>query len=210
MQLLSLTPEGKILLTLVHGKHLYSELRLETRLSDRWLTVKLEQLVAEGVVEKSGKWYGLASDMDVSDYELSIYMTGQAECLAKRLLGLSFVKAVFLFGSVARKKARELSDLDLIIVVSKLREELKSKIMVEVRWFELNYHLAVEPLILDEEDFLENVRSDEGGIIFGVAEGFEVLADKTGVLSRVLRDRVAEIKRSHEFLEEERIWLRVK
>jgi len=210
MQLLSLTPEGKILLTLVHGKHSYSELRLETGLSDRWLTIKLEQLIAEGIAEKNGKWYGLTSKTDVSGYELSLYMKSQADCLANRLSGLDFVKAVFLFGSVAQKRAQEFSDLDLIIVVSKFHEAAKLKIMGEVRWFELTYHLTVEPFILTEEDFLDNVHSDEGGIIFGVAEGFEVLVDKTNMLTRVLRDRVAEIKCSHEFLKDERIWLRVK
>ena len=55
MELVSLTPEGRIVLTLRHGKHTYSELKLETGLSDRWLAIKLGELEGEGVVEKSGK-----------------------------------------------------------------------------------------------------------------------------------------------------------
>lgn len=210
MRLLNLTPEGRIVLTLVHGKHTYSELKLETELSDRWLTAKLKQLIAETVVEKSGRWYGLASTVEVSDYELSLFLIDQAKRMAEKLSSLPFVKAIVLFGSAAQRKAREYSDLDLIIVVAKIGVEAKAGIMSEVSWLESRYHLTIEPLVLEEEDFLENVRSSEGGLIFGVAEGFEVLVDKTGVLGRTLRDRVAEIKRSHEYLAEERIWLRVR
>ena len=210
MQLLSLTPEGKIIITLVHGKHSYSELKFETGLSDRWLTAKLEELTTEGVLEKGGRWYGLALEMDVSSFELSSYMIGQAKRMANRLSSLRFVRAVVLFGSATQKRAREYSDLDLIIVVAKPGYKARAEIMGEISWLESNYHLTIEPLILEEEDFLENVRSSEGGIVFGVAEGFEVLVDKTGALGRILRDRVAEIKRSHEYLAEERIWLRVK
>jgi hypothetical protein len=65
-------------------------------------------------------------------------------------------------------------------------------------------------LILAKQDFLDNVRSHEGGIIYGVAEGFEVLVDKTGELGKILRNRVEEIRRSHDYLEEERIWLKVR
>jgi hypothetical protein len=65
-------------------------------------------------------------------------------------------------------------------------------------------------LILVEEDFLDNVYSGEGGIIYGVAEGFEVLVDKTGEFGKILRDRVEEIRLSHDYLVEERIWLKVR
>jgi hypothetical protein len=87
---------------------------------------------------------------------------------------------------------------------------VKREVILEVSRLELNYHIPIEPLILSEEDFLDNVRSREGGIIFGVAEGFEVLVDKTGELGEILRNRVEEIRRSHDYLVEERIWLKVR
>jgi len=59
VDLVSLTAEGRIVLTLKHGKHGYSELKLETGLSDRWLTIKLGELEGEGVLDMNGKWYGL-------------------------------------------------------------------------------------------------------------------------------------------------------
>ena len=210
MELVSLTSEGRIVLTLKHGKHTYSELKLETGLSDRWLTIKLGELEGEGVVEKSGKWYGLKQETSVSAYELSSYMISQAKQMASELANLCFVKAIILFGSVAQKNAREYSDLDMIIVVSEPYDRVRKETMLEISRLESNYHITIEPLILVKEDFLDNVYSREGGIIYGVAEGFEVLVDKTGEFGEVLRNRVEEIRRSHDYLVEERIWLKVR
>ena len=210
MELVSLTPEGRIVLTLKHGKHTYSELKLETGLSDRWLTIKLGELEGEGVVEKNGKWYGLKQETEVSAYELSLYMISQAKQMASEFANLRFVKAVILFGSVAQKNAREYSDLDMIIVVSEPYDRVKKETMLEISRLESNYHITIEPLILAKEDFLDNVYSREGGIIYGVAEGFEVLVDKTGEFGKILRNRVEEIRRSHDYLVEERIWLKVR
>ena len=210
MDLVSLTPEGRIVLTLKHGKHTYSELRLETGLSDRWLVVKLGALEAEGVVEKSGKWYSLNGEAPVSAYELSLYMISQARQMAGELADLRFVEAVFLFGSVAQKNAGEYSDLDVIIVVGEPVDRVKRKTIWEISRLESKYHMTIEPLILAKEDFLDNVYSHEGGIIYGVAEGFEVLVDKTGEFGSILRNRVEEIRSSHDYLEKERIWLKVR
>ena len=210
VKLVSLTPEGKIVLTLKHGMHTYGEMRLETGLSDRWLTVKLGALEGEGIVDKRGKWYGLKQETEVSAYELSLYMGSQARRMAGQLANLRLVKAVILFGSVAQKKAGEYSDLDMIIVVDEPCDLGKEEIISAISSLESNYHFTVEPLILAEADFLDNVYANEGGIIYGVAEGFEVLVDKTGEFGKILRDRVEEIRRTHDYMVEERIWLKVK
>jgi predicted nucleotidyltransferase len=210
VELVSLTSEGRIVLTLKHGKHTYSELKFETELSDRWLAVKLGELEDEGIVEKIGKWYGLKKEPSVSAYELSLYMISQARRMAGELANLRFVKAVILFGSAAQKNAGEYSDLDMIIVVGEPYDRVKKEIMSEISRLESNYHITIEPLILGKEDFLDNVYSREGGIVYGVAEGFEVLVDKNGEFGKVLRNRVEEIRRSHDYLEEEGIWLKVR
>jgi len=210
LKLVSLTSEGRIVLTLKHGKHTYSELRLETGLSDRWLTIKLEQLEGGGVVEKSGRWYGLSGEPKVSAYELSLYMRSQARRMAVELARLHFVRAVILYGGVAQDKAHVYSDLDMIIVVSESVDEMKKEVISEISKLESKYHITIEPLILDKEDFLDNVYSHEGGIIYGLAEGCDVLVDKTGECSRILHSKVEEIKRSHDYLEEERIWLKAR
>lgn len=210
VELVSLTPEGKIVLTLMHGKHTYSELKLETGLSDRWLTVKLEELGGRGVVEKSGKWYGLREKLTVSAYELSLHMRSVAKRVSNELAELPFVGAVVLFGGVAQNNAHEYSDLDMIIVVSESVDKVKKEVISEISRLESKYHVTVEPLFLSVEDFLDNVYSHEGGIVYGVAEGFEVLVDKTGELAEILCERVNEIRRSHDYLEDARIWVKVK
>ena len=210
MELASLTPEGRIILTLKHGKHTYSELRFETELSDRWLTIKLKELEGGRVVEKSGRWYGLIGELVVSDYELSLYMRSQAKRMAAEIAELHFVRAVILFGSVAQKGAHEYSDLDLIIVVSEPAEKMRGEVFSKILELESKYHITVEPLVLGEKDFLGNVHSHEGGIVYGVAEGYEVLVDKTGEFAEILHDIIEEIRRSYDYLEEAGIWLRAK
>jgi len=210
VELVSLSPKGRIILTLKHGKHTYGELRYETGLSDRWLTVKLEELERGGIVEKDGKWYSLRCKSAISAYELSLYMSSQAKRMAAELARLNFVRAIILFGSVVQKNAHEYSDLDLIIVVSESVGKVKKEVISEILKLESKYHMTVEPLILAEEDFLDNVYSHEGGIIYGVAEGYDVLIDKTDELAKILSNRVEEIKRSHDYLEEARIWLKAK
>lgn len=210
MELVSLTPGGKVALVLSHGKHTYKELKMETGLSDRWLTVKLRELESAGIVKKSGRWYWLAKKLNFSAYELSLYMNFQAKRMADELAKLPFVRAIFLFGGVAQKRADELSDLDMIIVVDGPIEKVKRKVVSKISELEMKHHIMIEPLILTGEDFLDNVYSSEGGVIYGVAEGFEVLVDKTGKLAKILQSRVEEIRRSHEYLSEARIWLKTK
>jgi len=210
LKLVSLSAEGKILLTLKHGKHTYSELKFETGLSDRWLTIKLEELERVRSVEKSGRWYGLSRELPVSPCELSLYMSFEAKRMASELARLDFVRAVILFGSVAQKKAHEYSDLDMIIVVEGSVDKVKKRIMLEISELESNFHMRIEPLILSREDFLDNVYSHEGGVVYGLAEGYEVLVDETGEFTKILRGRVEEIRGSHECLEEVGIWLKVR
>jgi len=210
LDLISLSPEGKIVLTLKHGKHSYSELRLETGLSDRWLTIKLEAMKRLGIVEKKGKWYGLIGKLDVSAYDLSLYMISQAKRMAAGIAKLHSVKAIILFGSVAHKNAHEYSDLDMIIVVSKSTDNVRGEVISEISKLESKYHIMIEPLILKKEDFLANIDSHEGGIIYGIAEGYDVLVDKTGEITGILLNKVDEIRSSHEYLEEAGVWLKIK
>jgi len=210
MELGSLNPFGRIALTLMHGKHTYSELRFETGLSDRWLARKIRELIGKGVVKKEGKWYNLSGGLDVSAYELSLYLRLQASRMAVELGKLSSVRAVVLFGGVAQRSAHEYSDLDMIIVVNGSLEKVKREVLSEISGLESSYHVTVEPLILTEKDFWDNVYSHEGGIIYGVAEGYEVLVDKTGQFTEVLHDRVEEIRHSCDYLGESGVWLRVK
>jgi predicted nucleotidyltransferase len=208
LDLVSLTPEGRIVLTLTHGKHTYSELRNETHLSDRWLTLKLEELESGGVLKKYRKWYGLIDERTASPYELSLYMLSQARHLARQLAQLHAVRIIILFGSVPRLQAHEYSDLDMLIVVVQDVENVRRRVASKISEFERRFHLTVEPLVLSIGDFLANIRSQEAGIVYGIAEGYEILAAKDGRLRRVLRERVEEIRKTRQYLKEERIWLK--
>jgi len=210
VELVSLSSGGRIVLTLKHGKHTYSELKFETGLSDRWLTTKLEELESGGIIKKSGRWYGLSVGLDASPYELSLYMSFQAKRMAGELAKLHFVRAIILFGGVAQKNAHEYSDLDMIIVVSESVDKVEKEVISEVSKLESRHHITIQPLILAKEDFLDNVYSHKGGIVYGVAEGCEVLVDKTGEFAKILHNRIEEIKCSHDYLKEARIWLKTK
>ena len=56
-RLVELTPEGKILSSLIGGGRSYSALKEKTGLSDRWLSRKLEDLKARDIIEKRGDLY---------------------------------------------------------------------------------------------------------------------------------------------------------
>lgn len=210
MDLVSLTPEGRILLTLAHGQHTYAELKLESGLSDRWLTFKLQKLVDKGFVLKNKRWYSISDTVEVSACELSFYLRRQAQRIAAKLGKLTVVNFVVLFGSVAQKKAHQYSDLDLLIVATGSVEKAKKTVLAEISRVESIFHLTIEPLVFSEQDFLGNVHSKEGGIIFGLADGFEVLLDKTSNLSETLRNRIREIRSTYTHIDEEGIWLRAK
>jgi hypothetical protein len=104
------------------------------------------------------------------------------------------------------------SDVDLIVVVdrehvAKAREEV-SKRAIEL---ELFLHISVDPLVSSVDDFLSDVWSLEGGIIYGIANAYEILYDRTGgKLTRVLHERIEEIHRNYMYLGEVRQWVRAK
>ncbi|MFP3951563.1 MAG: nucleotidyltransferase domain-containing protein [Candidatus Bathyarchaeia archaeon] len=208
MEYVTLKPEGEILLTLSHGKHTYTELRFETGLSDRWLTVKLGELAKSGHIEKEGRWYQLKGDHDFHSYEHSLYMTQQGERMAAELTELPTVEMIILFGSVAQKKAGEDSDMDLIIVLDEHVRDGRSKVLEALSELESRYHLPTEAVLLSERDFLENIYRPVGGIVYGLAEGYNVYFDKTENISEALDQRVKQIKRTHDYLEEEKIWVK--
>jgi len=208
MELVSLTPEGRIVLTLHHGQHTYSELKLESGLSDRWLSKKIGELIGEGIVSKTGRWYRLKEEIAVSRFEMSLYLRSQSKKIAEILAGEDSVAAIFLFGSVARETATSYSDLDIIIVTDGQEEEIKNRLHERITDMESKYHFTVEPLILSSDDFRDNVESRSGGIVYGLAEGYEVLFDRTGESSSVLRKRVEQIREECDYLEDVRIWVK--
>jgi len=208
MELASLTPEGRIVLTLHHGQHTYSELKLESGLSDRWLSKKLSEFIREGIITKNGRWYRLNEDISVSRFEMSLYLRSQSKKIAEILAEEDSVAAIFLFGSVTRETAHDYSDVDLIIVASGQEDGIRDRLNERITEIEAKFHFTVEPLILSSDDFRDNVESRSGGIVYGLAEGYEALYDRTGESSSVLRKRVEQIREECDYLEDVRIWVK--
>ena len=96
-----------------------------------------------------------------------------------------------------------------MIIVNKAADKTKKIVDAKILELESKFHQPIEPLILTMDDFLATVNSSERGIIYGLAEGCEVLTDKTnGELTKVLHNRIKEIMDTHEYLKEEEIWVK--
>lgn len=212
--LAKLTPKGKIILTLEHGCHLYSQLQHETKLSDRWLMKKLDELKKEGTIKHEGRWYKLAKTPAIHPYERSLYRrTLQLPQAVEYLLEkCSYIQTIVLYGSTADGTCGPRSDADLLIAIKdKPVSEAKEEIIELVNELELTLHLPMEPLVLSVDDYLSDVSSTEGGIIYGITNAYEVLYDRTqGELVRPLRDRTEEIRQEYTYLEDVRQWVRAK
>lgn len=209
-----LTPEGRIILTLEHGCHLYSQLQRETKLSDRWLMKKLDELKREGIIRQEARWYKLAKTPAVHPYERSLYRrTLQFPRAVDHLLKrCPYIQAIVLYGSTADDTCGPRSDADLLIVVKdKPLAEAKGEIIECANELELAIHIGIEPLVLSVGDYLSDVSSVEGGIIYGITSAYEVLYDRTrGELTRALHDRAEEIRRNYTYLEGVKQWVRAK
>jgi len=96
----------------------------------------------------------------------------------------------------------------MLIVVDHDVEKARRQVASKISEFEKRFHLTVEPLLLSTRDFLANIRSQDAGIVYGIAEGFEILASKRAALRVILRERVEEIRKTRQYLEEGRIWLK--
>jgi len=209
-----LTPEGRIILTLEHGAHLYSQLQRETKLSDRWLMKKLDELKRAGIIKREAGWYKLAKTPAVHTYERSLYrrtlqLPQTMDHLLKRC---PYIQAIVLYGSTADGTCGPRSDADLLIVVKdKPLVEARGEIIECANELELTLHISIEPLVLSVDDYLSDVSSMEGGIIYGITSAYEVLYDRTrGELTRALHDRAEEIRRNYIYLEDVRQWVKAK
>ncbi len=209
-----LTPEGRIILTLEHGSHLYGQLKRETTLSDRWLMKKLDELKRVGIIKRKAGWYKLAKPPAIHPYERSLYrrtlqLPQAMDHLLKRC---PYIQAIVLYGSTADGTCGPRSDADLLIVVkNKPLAGAKGEIIECATELELTLHINIEPLVLSVDDYLSDVSSMEGGIVYGITSAYEVLYDRTrGELTRVLHDRAEEIQRDYIYLGGVRQWVRAK
>ncbi len=97
----------------------------------------------------------------------------EIEELVKKLKVFKEVKAVYLFGSVAKGKATPLSDIDICVITDKASEEIKAEISclssekIEICLFEdlpMNLRVRIfkegKVLFMRDEGFISSVRAD--------------------------------------------------
>ncbi len=128
---------------------------------------KLEYYGLVHVEKKGGKRYKLKLDnslveklKDLFDYEnsffqgidlkkLNVITSFENDCI-KKLIGL---KEIWLFGSVAKGKAKERSDIDLFILVEKGKNKplLKTALEEIKEKYEDKYN--IQTILMDEEEF---------------------------------------------------------
>lgn len=207
MELLQLTPEGKIVMELAASAKTYTELKRATKLSDRWLSKKLKELTAAGAVELRGNKYNLAKlDIIYNDplaleyFKSRASPLGKAKLIVEELSRDPRVLAAVLFGSIAKNRATEESDLDLVVITQggvELNEEI----------YELafKYDLPIEAIFMSFEELLSHVQA-RTTFLLGVLEGYEVLYDRVGI-EKILSFLKVEVERRFSYEEEAGAWI---
>ena len=184
-KLVKVTPEGKIIAALAESPKSYSELKLSTGLSDRWLSRKLRELSLTGLIEHRGNRYQLKdlAEIVAADPVFAQFLQGKmslvtkAKLIAEEMAQNEAIVAVILFGSVAKGEATEDSDIDLLVVTEREMEETLNDVVYKLMF---KYDVPVEAIFLTYDDLIINLQA-KTTFSFGLLEGYRVLFDRGGV-----------------------------
>ena len=181
--MVELTPEGRIVKALIEGTKSYSELKSATGLSDSWLSLKLREMRGANLIERVNGRYSLKDPSLIeADPLFASYLREEASLRAKaRLIAHEIgedegVLAVILFGSLARGRASEESDIDLLIIVEEVGESLHSRIYDLM----FKYDVPIDAVFMTLEDLLANLAA-KTSFLLGILSGYEVLFDRGGI-----------------------------
>jgi predicted nucleotidyltransferase len=202
LKLFTLTPEGRIIQALSSGGKSFSELFRETGLSERWLSIKLKQLLRLGVVRISGNGYQIDRDKLHSILVASlreIAWIAAYEIVEKH----SEVLGVLLYGSVAKGKTREESDIDLLVI-----SENPLNLADDEYQISMKYGVAFEINSITLKEFIVMLNM-ESSLIFGILEGYDVLFDSAGIAT-LLKVFKKDIYKNWSYNPDEEIWLKLK
>ena len=184
-KLVEITPEGKITAALIESPKSFSELKAATKLSDRWLSKKLRELSSTGLIDHHEGRYRLKNPTEIMDADPVFAQSLQKEASLKvkaRLIAEEIscnkeVVTVVLFGSVAKGKATEGSDIDILVVTESEMEETLSDTIYDLMF---KYDVPVEAIFLTYEDLIINLQA-KTAFSFGLLEGYQILYDRGGV-----------------------------
>ena len=192
---------------LAAGAKTYNKLRLLTKLSDRWLSKKLKELMAAGVVELRDNKYSLAkldiiykNPIALECFKARAAPLGKARLIAEELGRYHRVLAVVLFGSVATDRATEESDIDLMVIT-----EGGVELNEEIYELAFRYDLPIEATFMSFEELLSHIQA-RTTFLLGVLEGYEVLYDRAGIRN-VLSFLKAEVEEKFSYDEEAGAWI---
>ncbi|MCP8322494.1 MAG: nucleotidyltransferase domain-containing protein [archaeon] len=184
-RLVEITPKGRIVAALIEGPKSYGELKSATGLSDRWLSKKLRELSSTRIIEHYGNRYRLRNLIEIIDVDLIFAQLLQtraslkvkARLIAEEISYNKQVVAVVLFGSVAKGKAKEESDIDILIVVDREMDDQLNSIVYNLMF---KYDVSIEAIIQTYDELIENLQA-KTAFSFGLLEGYQVLYDHGGV-----------------------------
>ncbi|MGQ9720259.1 MAG: nucleotidyltransferase domain-containing protein [Candidatus Jordarchaeum sp.] len=200
-KLFTLTPEGRIIQALSNGEKSFSELFRETDLSERWLSIKLKQLLQLGVVKISGNGYQI--DWDKLHTILSASLKEIAWIAAYEIVEKHpEVLGVLLYGSVAKGKTGEESDIDLLVI-----SENPLSLADEEYQISIKYGVAFEINSITLKEFIALLNM-ESSLIFGILEGYQVLFDNAGI-AQILKVFKKEIYKNWSYNPDEEIWVKL-
>ena len=200
MSMVELTPEGKIVRALIEGPKSYSELRSATGLSDRWLSLKLREMREANLIERVNGRY-LLRDLSLievdplfaSSLREEDSLRTKAKLIAHEMSKNEGVLAVILFGSLAKGKASEESDIDLLIITEGV--EIEESLYDRIYDLMFKYDVPIDAIFMTLDDLLMNLAM-KTSFLLGVLSGYEVLFDREGIRAllsvgrRFLRDWV--------------------
>lgn len=213
LQLIEVTPEGKIVAALIDGPKSFIGLKSATGLSDRWLSKKLRELSSAGLIERYGGYYQLKNRTKIVDIDpvfarflqSRVSLKTKAKLIAEEIGYDKHVVAVVLFGSVAKGEVTDDSDIDLLVITDKEMEKPLSDLVYDLMF---KYDVPVETVFLTYDDVIINLQA-KTAFSFGLLEGYQILYDRGGV-EKLFSIKRKEIEEDWIYDEEAGAWIQKK
>lgn len=210
-----LSPSIKILCSLGGGcvnHKTFGTLKSTTGLSATWLSKKLKEMIDSGLIAIDGKFYTLTREgwkefRRVGNYAHPLFLLEKASVFSEKTSKIPAVESVVLFGSLAQGKGSVNSDMDLLIIIES--GQYTKELETTLKDLAFDFDVSGEIFVVDEESFIAHVKGGSPlSIVFGVLEGYEVLFDNFGKISRLLGDIKERVEERYEYIEEARVWLK--
>ncbi len=202
LTLFQLSPEGRIIQALSEGRKSFSELVKATGLSERWLSIKLKELMFLGVVEHEDSKYRINYErlQALLNPSLKDYAWMAAYEIVKKH---PQVLSILLLGSVAKGDVNEESDIDLLVVV-----EEPLDLSQEEYELSMKFKTQFEIIAMDLKEFLALIHL-KSSLLFGILEKYVTLFDRAGIAA-LLKIAMKEVRSAWHYDEGEELWLKMR